>query len=399
MAQTSTGWIDSFEDLLANVDSPKLFVKWGGIMAIAGALERKVWVKTKGSCLYPNLYTTLVAPPGVGKTEVIWRVRQLWERLEDHHVAHSSVTKASLIDDLNNATRRVTMPGKPPKTLDFNSLLIASDEFGVLLPAYDTEFMHTLTDIYDGKGYSESRRSRDVAIKITNPNVNLFAGCTPGYLKDTMPPGAWDQGFMSRMILIYDIAVKRTSLFASDLVDEKHAKALAASLRRIAKFCGKFGFTVEAKEFLDRWYLSGMQPAPTHPKLIHYNSRRITHLLRLSMIASASEENFPEITLLHVQTALGWLVEAEANMPGLFTTLTSGGDSEVIEECVHYLFQQYIKRNSKPVPETSILLFLQSRVGAQQVLPLINHMVKAKLIKRHITKIGTCYEPLKVTPS
>ena len=38
-------------------------------------------------------------------------------------------------------------------TQSFNALYIVSNELGVLLPAYETDFLNKLTDIYDGHPY------------------------------------------------------------------------------------------------------------------------------------------------------------------------------------------------------------------------------------------------------
>ena len=105
-------WVEGFIDLTDNIQSPLIFRKWAAITILAGALERKVWVHTKGSNLYPNMFTILVGPPGVGKSEVTSRVHTLWSELEDHYIASSSVSKASLVDELAEANRRIVKRNK-----------------------------------------------------------------------------------------------------------------------------------------------------------------------------------------------------------------------------------------------------------------------------------------------
>ena len=61
-----SNWIDSFDKFTSGMPSPDIFRKWGAIAAIGGALERKTWVTTNVGTLYPNLYTVIVAPAGVG---------------------------------------------------------------------------------------------------------------------------------------------------------------------------------------------------------------------------------------------------------------------------------------------------------------------------------------------
>ena len=78
MKRKLPNWVDGFYEHTLNLPTPNLFRKWSAIAAIAGVLERKAWVHTLGSNLYPSLYTVLVAPPGVGKTILTSRVEQLW---------------------------------------------------------------------------------------------------------------------------------------------------------------------------------------------------------------------------------------------------------------------------------------------------------------------------------
>src|SRR5262245_66332998 len=49
----------------------------------------------------------------------------------------------------------------------------------------------------------QKRRGRDLRVKILCPQINLLGATTPSYLNQVMPPGAWDQGFISRTILVY----------------------------------------------------------------------------------------------------------------------------------------------------------------------------------------------------
>ena len=189
-------WVDAFLEYSEILSSPGLFRKWAAISTLAGALERKVWVRTLGSNLYPNLYTILIGPPGVGKTMVLDEVGQMWSGLEEHHVAPSSVSAASLIDALKDAERKILRPGEDPNFVQFNSLLIASNELGVFMPAYDPDFMSRLTDLYDNKRYSERRRTRDLKLTIDHPQVNLLAATTPSSMNGMLPEGAWDQVFV-----------------------------------------------------------------------------------------------------------------------------------------------------------------------------------------------------------
>lgn len=388
-------WVDKFLHYTNGINSPPLFRKWGAIALLAGAVERKLWITTRSGSIYPNLYVVLVAPPGVGKSEVTWRVRHFWSQLPSHHIAPSSVTKASLIDSLAGATRHIQRLNEIPSMIAFNSLLIASNELGVLLPAYDNEFMNVLTDLYDNKSYEETRRTKDLHILIKNPQINIIAACTPSYLNAMMPEGAWDQGFASRTIFIYSGEQVDMPLFGeadeSELSDEE--EALIRDLKTISRLYGKMEITDEAKQFLENWHRNKGEPRPDHPKLLYYNSRRTVHLIKLSMIAAVSRTQSAVIDLPDVQCALDWLIEAEHYMPEIFRSMSSNSSTQIVREIWHFVYESYRKSGGKPVPVEAVLNFTHERVPAQSVEKIIELMERGRLIERKVLDKKSGYVP------
>ena len=384
-------WIEAFVAHTSGTSSPEVLRKWAAISCVAGALERRVWVTTAGSKLYPNLYTILCAPPGVGKTEVTWRVREILSKLEDLHLAPSSVTKASLIDELNEADRRIVRVEDKNPVTNFNSLMICINELGVLIPAYDNEFMNTLTDLYDCKQYGEKRRTNKTNIQIDAPQINLLGACTPAYLNHTLPEGAWDQGLMSRVIIIYAGERIVRSLFAYTEVNEEEKAALEDGAEKMFQMFGEFSFTPEAMQAIDAWHLAGCPPAPDHPKLVGYNQRRTVHALKLCMV-SAADQGRMEITSDDFERAIGWLFEAEVYMPEVFKAMSAGGPGRIMEEAWYYLSTTYSKEGA-PILEARVFQWLQERVPASQVMQTLDLMEKSQMIKKSLTKAGNAYTP------
>jgi len=396
--RTLESWVEGFYVYTEMLPSPTIFRKWAAIATVAGALERKVWIRSMGSNLYPNLYTILAAPPGVGKTVLTSQVQRFWSCLSEHFLASSSVSRASLIDDLREANRTIVRPGEIPPTVSFHSLLIAANELGVLIPGYENDFMNTLTDLYDCHPYSERRRSKDLNFKLDAPQLNMLAATTPSYLKNLLPEGAWDQGFISRCILVYNGETTRRSLFSETKEDLKLCKTLEGDLKKIAALYGRMTFEVEAATAIEEWHMAGGPPAPDHPKLNHYLTRRTAHLLKLCMVASASRRADLIITLGDYQEALGWLLEVESFMPDIFKSMTSGGDGRVIEECWHFVYQMFAKK-PEPIPAHIVFQFLQERTPAHNVEKVLHIMVQARLLEVvEVNKKGKCYKPKPKRP-
>lgn len=388
-------WVEDFIEATSDTTSPELLRKWTAIATIAGVLERKVWVRTRGASVFPNLYVVLVAPPGVGKTVMTAIAREQWNSIDDLHVAHSSLTKAALVDNLYESTRSVMRAGEVPAVVTYNSLLVSANELGTLIPAYENEFMNTLTELYDGLRYSEKRRTKGLTIEIERPFVNILAACTPAYLTSMMPEGAWDQGFASRLILIYSGESIIRSLFEEPAGGEDMQKQLSARLYDIYNLYGRMQFTPEAAQLIDKWQMGGGEPKPKHTKLHYYCSRRTMHALKLSMIASVCESSDLIIAEQHVRRALDWLYEAELYMPEIFKAMSNTSHSEIIEECWNFLFQAYNKAGKKPVPRTRIVKYLSQRTPAHNVDRIIEVMESAGLMRRELTKAGNAYVPVQ----
>lgn len=391
MARHYDDWVEGFSKYTEKYPSPVPFRKWAAISAVAGALERKVFLRTGQGPVYPNLYVLLCGPPGVGKSEVTGRTQELWLSLEKHHVAASSLTRASLADQLDESERTVSIVNQP--ALTFNSLLVCANELGVFIPSYENDFMNTLTDLYDCRIYSEHRRGNKLKIEIPKPQLNILAGTTPSYLNNVLPAGAWDQGFLSRTIVVYSGETFINPLFDNIMGADDEMEKLQEDLAEIGNLIGEFRIDEEAKKAIDAWHMNRPKHEPSHPKLVNYNTRRTLHMLKLCMVACTAKTDDLTITLDHFQTATDWLVEAEKYMPDVFKSMNMGGDANAIQETWYYLYQLYVKENA-PISEARVYTFLQERVPAHSVERIVEVMVKAGILEAtHIPKIGPGYKP------
>lgn len=398
MARKREDWIDSWMEYTSNLPSPELWRKWAGIFILGASLERRVWVKTSIGQLFPNIYLVLVGPPGVGKTIMTSQVRNfLFQLSEDgdkngFHISAASETHASLIDSLKDATRHFLTDAMEP--VSYNSLTVISNELGVLLPEYDSAMMSKLTDIYDAHPYSERRRGTGLNLQMASPQINLMAATTPSFLLETLPPGAWDQGFLSRTMLAFSSETMTRDIFGELHFAESLMKDLITDLKAIFQLYGKMTFTAEAVGALENWNKAGRAPLPDHPKLMHYNTRRAAHLLKLCMIASMSRGDSFEVTLDDYQRAMDWLIELEVIMPDIFKAMIGGGDTRAMEEVWYHAGILWAKENGKPIAESRIIAFLAERVPAQNIARVLDIMVRTGIfIEEPFGAPGKWYRP------
>jgi len=376
-------WVEGFITLAEGINSPQIYKKWAALSTIGAALERKVWVKVKRfPPLYPNLYTLILGASAVGKTNAIVLAGRLFDELKDHHLTPMSVTRAALADVLNEADRRIMRPGENPPLVHFNAIYLRSNELATFLSGYDADFMGLITDLYDNHGYSERRRNSNITpINVKHPMINLIAATTPKQLSGILPEGAWQQGFMSRMVLVYS-AEQRTNtplIEEATIEDDALMRSLISDLKQIADLYGKMTFTAEARAFINNWWVGGGQPAPVHPRLESYCGRRDLHLLKLAQIAACACGSHPIIQLEHAEMALEWLIEVEHYMPGLFKALAAANE-DVLAETAYFVNEAYLRNNKKPIAEAKIVRFLQMKVPFERVMKVIEIMTKAGLL-------------------
>lgn len=370
-------WIESFVDHASNLESAPIFRKWAAIATIGAALEQKVWLQTSAP-LYPNLYIFLVGHPGVGKTRTVMACAKFYRELPEPHLSPTSMSMASLVDALVDAKRTFINLPNPP--LEYNSMFIVADELSAFMHKFDDEIIGGLTTFYDVTApYSQRRRGNDLRILIKHPQLSILSGTTPSNLIKFMPENAWDQGFTSRVIMVFsDERIISEDFFAHsarDLpVDMVH------DLNLINSLTGQFSATEDYRNAINHWRKLGQEPVPNHPKLLHYNTRRLAHLLKLSMIAAVDRGNQLLLTKEVFNRAMGWLLEAEGVMPEIFKAGGTGADAKAMDEIFHYVLSSDLKRLG--VLEHKIVRFAQERVPAHSVMRVMDVMERSGQLRK-----------------
>jgi hypothetical protein len=372
-----SSWIDAFIDYTADLESPEIFRRWAAIATIGATLEQKVWAHTTDK-IYPNMYTFIVGHPGVGKSRTITAARKLCETIEGYPIGPQSVSKASLVDALKKSRRSVTNVALGISE-EYNSMILFSDDWQVTMSEWNKELIAGLTTFYDViSSYSEMKRTKEIDIKIKAPQLNILAGSTPSQLMTTMPEGSWEQGFTSRAMFIFsdDRHINETAFGRA----EKDPKDLTHDLHVINALWGQLGNSEEFIQRVDTWRKSGMPPVPNHPRLLHYNSRRFVHLLKLCIIACVDRGGKLIIDVGDFERAMKWLIEAEYFMPNLFQAGAGNADAKAMQEILYFVKikgsaeeGEIIRFASDFVPVMSVGRILQTMVASRMIKAIGNH--------------------------
>lgn len=386
-------WTDLISDFMLYTEdfrTSEIHRIWSAITLVGGACERRIWIEVGPYITYPNLYVFLVAPPGHGKA-IIEVVRQLWTEAKDpdhgasngelanaFHVAPHNVTRASIIDDLNDAkqvhllSNTNPLKGSQNPTFIYHTLLVAAEEFELLLPMYDSSFMSVLNGIWNNNPMHEETRRHGPAkeVRIPNPQFTILGGVQPAYFVSHFPDVAWDTGLARRIIMIYSDSTVKRDLWYKSPGREKLKEHILKRLGFIKAQWGRMRASKNAEKLLSDWDASDGPPTPTHSKLVHYNTTRTQYLIKLSMIAAVSRTGEMLIHGEDVTRALGWLLEAEKRMPDIFRAMTGKSDSQILEELHYFLISKY-RDKKKPLEDKEIYEFLSMRATTDKIPSLI----------------------------
>lgn len=302
--------------------------------------------------------------------------------LPEYHLAPTSMTASSLVDALTRSKR--THIDRLGAAKEYNSIMIAADELGAFMHKYDDEMVGVLSAFYDNDVYGQERRGNEIRIKIKSPQVTMLAGSTPSNLMKFMPENAWEQGFTSRIILVFSDERFVGDDFASE--DPGLDSELIHDLKVINGIHGKFEVTEDYRTAVNNWRAAGEPVVPNHPKLIHYATRRRVHLYKLSMVAAIDRSNHLLLTKEDFNRALGWLLEAELTMPDIFKAGSGNADAKAMDEIYHYVLVSEAsykngKGHSLGVPEHKVTNFARERIPIHSILRVIEIMERSGMIR------------------
>lgn len=344
---------------------------------MGGALERRVWAPLgRNRRCYTNLYTLLVAPPGGGK-QIINIVKELWRDTLDpstqrpiFNVGADSVSRASLIDDLSKAKcTRMSSDG----LLTYHSLLIAAEEFEVIMHTYDPSFISVLNSIWNNPlEHRETRRhgpARDVTI--INPNFNIIGGVTPAYFVAHFPDEAWNTGLIRRVIMVYSNEIPDGDIFEDLPEQEDIREVLLHRLSQASMLQGAAIWHPDSIAIIRGWRADNYAPKPTHSRLANYIPSRVQFIVKLSLISTVARTGSTIIEPIDVQRAMEWLFEAEAFMPDIFRAMIGKSDSQIIEELHFFMQSSWIKTKQTPINTATIRKFLAQRLPSEKVEPVL----------------------------
>ena len=372
-------WVEGFEEYLADCPSPTPFKKWTAISCVAAALQRKVLLRDcldqQMLMLFPNLFTLLVGPSGVGKTVPMNHGRAFLGEAERIRVAPTRATWERMSEILKeSAWQEEGMSVQRLKGLrkqiipnyTHSSISIFSGEFMVFLGRGDDQLCNNLVQWYDAEDvwdYQTKSCGRDYVLNVW---VNLLGATTPKALVKSLPEVVLDHGLGARILFVYSNDNQTTQTVAE--YGEEHQKLermLVHDLNCATALRGAFTVTPELEERYMYWLNNEADQDPWLENIDNiidgYKSRRHVHLKKLMMILHASKSNTMELELEDFDKALALLIETELETPRSFFSSDPENLGDLTAELVNYVVRKLDRTKESAVLKSELTRVFMGR--------------------------------------
>lgn len=299
-------FITLYLEYTSETECPTFFHRWCAVVSLSAYLGRRPYFKFGHFTLYPNLYCMLIGSPGTKKSSAIKIGAKLLKQAGYNKFAAKKTRQEKFLLDLAEQSENAApgadvgadildqnLWGDDPDSMESAILdrppaecFIAADEFNTFIGLGNTDFISILGDLWDYEGVYDYKLKNSKSVYIPNPTISILGGNTPTGFAQAFPTESIGQGFFSRLLLIYGepSGVKHTFPPPPDLAIQEQLIALLHKIKE--EVVGEMKLTTEAKELLHLIYHSWEDLDDI--RFEHYSNRRLTHLLKLCLVLTAS---------------------------------------------------------------------------------------------------------------
>ena len=262
----------------------------------------------------------LIGSAGTRKGTAIKLMRSLLDRAGYKTFAAERTSKEKFLLDLAGDSANDIL--SPEALLDQNlfsesfredcEMFIAIDEFNDFIGNGNIEFISMLGNMWDYNGLYKNRIKTGKSVEIYNPTISIIGGNTPTGFALAFPTDILGQGFFSRLLLIYAERSGRKIAFPRPPAPAETERVLKQLTEIKIAAAGTAKLSGRAESLLNRIYDSDNAIADV--RFESYSNRRFTHLLKLTLLTTASRcsSTIEDSDVLYANTIL---THAERLMP------------------------------------------------------------------------------------
>lgn len=324
-------------------ECPENFHIFGALGLVSSVINRKVYIDWPPNRIYTNLYILLVGDQGSRKGVA---KSCMYNALVQHFPAvprgASTTTPQAITKRLASSDCTVAFRDENDIVTNVHAITFCISEFKHFLGINMSGMIDLLTDAYD-EVYIEADYKNTGNDPIERPYIVLLACETPDWVLERMKNTIISGGFARRLIPVFEKSIRMpipTPYVTPDMqaaMDRCITKLKSASTK-----VGKMGFTPEAKEYYEKWYMAHFKRPPSDPLMKGFHSSHHTQLLKIACLLTLVDREEMLLTVEYIQLAQALL---ERVLPGMEELFKGAG------------------RNVLALPTQRILQWLQTKGG------------------------------------
>lgn len=331
--------------MLVGTEAPTIYHRWSFLAILGAWLGRRYYLPFGRNRINCNMYVMLLGGAGSRKSTAIKDAVAFLRDAGYDKIAANKTSKEKFLLDLAGETEEGVETIEDPNSLaeknifgqasdEDAEILIAADEFNVFLGNGNLEFLALLGDLWDYNGAWKNTVKNSRSAYINNPTVSLLAGNTAQNFALAFPIEAIGQGIFSRMLFIGGSRTGK-KITIPPQPNEVIKDYLLTCFRYMKDSGGgAVELSPEAYKLADKLY--NQHPQMKDVRFESYHNRRLTHLLKLSMILAVSRIAvvIEERDVLKANTILTY---AEHFMPSALGEFGKSANSDITNKIVTIL--------------------------------------------------------------
>lgn len=269
--------LKEYFDYVGESEAPIVYHRWSFLSCLSASMGRTAYLEKGHFRVYPNIYVMLMGDPGARKSTSILIAKALMETAGYQWFSANHSTQDRFLSDLEDA-------GKGGLD-EISPQFICAHEFNNFMGEQNVRFISALTELFDGGSSFESRHRAGKNSVITNPYVVLLGGNTHQNFGSCFPPAIINNGFLSRMLLVW--GQKQKKVPNPPTLDPTKHRELADYLMQLrSNSIGAMSITPTARDAMDEIYdkWDGLDDG----RFLTYSERRNLHLQKLVIICAGS---------------------------------------------------------------------------------------------------------------
>jgi len=333
-------WIDNYVQYCHDEEPPRKFHEWMAISILAASLQRKCCLRWGSLTFYPNFYIILVAPAGQARKGTAMAIAERYINEMMIPLSPDTTSLQALITRMTECTN--TEEETEEGYFESHSSLTAfAPELTVFLGYADKELITALCDFYDCRSRYEYRTISRGIEEIVGVYLNLIGATTPDLIKSSMSVETIGTGLPSRMIFVYEHRIEKRVVcpfFTLSKEGLEMRKKLIEDLTKIRSIKGDFKVSKNFISHWTEWYGNYPDRCPFDP--IHFGSyweRKPAHVMKLSMVMSASRSDDKTIKESDLRRAIRLIEETEIKMPFVFSQVGTMSQSDNIKKVMNFV--------------------------------------------------------------